>query len=333
MSHCLTIMEKLDLKDRKILYELDIDSRQSFRSIGRKVGLSKDVVTYRVKKLQEKGIIRNFYTEINGYKLGYSSVKFYLTYQNVTPPIKQEIIDYLVKSKYTDIVSSVEGQYDLDVISYVNDIPEFHNIWNSFINKYKDFFSNQIFCVHNTNIEYKKTFLLDEKPNISDDRVVFKEVSSDKKAELDNLDFKILDLLVCNSRMNTLDIARKLDSTVTTVNSGINKLVKTGVIMRYSIDVEWPMIGYKVYKVDVVLKDSRKINQVIDYIEKNPNLFCRMASLGYVDLELIFLLNNANELHSIMEDLSLKYPDTIRSYKYFSEIKTHKYLSMDFWNR
>jgi DNA-binding Lrp family transcriptional regulator len=46
-------MEKLDLKDRKILYHLDLDSRQSFRSIGRKVGLSKDVVASRVKILNE----------------------------------------------------------------------------------------------------------------------------------------------------------------------------------------------------------------------------------------------------------------------------------------
>jgi len=44
-------MEKLDLKDRKILHELDKNSRQSFRIIGRKVSLSKDVVANRVKKL------------------------------------------------------------------------------------------------------------------------------------------------------------------------------------------------------------------------------------------------------------------------------------------
>jgi len=67
-------MEKLDLKDRKILYELDINSRQSFSQLGKKVGLHKDVVAYRVKKLQEKGIIKNFYTELNGYKFGYFGV-------------------------------------------------------------------------------------------------------------------------------------------------------------------------------------------------------------------------------------------------------------------
>ena len=30
-------MEKIDLKDRKILYHLDLNSRESFRSIGKKV--------------------------------------------------------------------------------------------------------------------------------------------------------------------------------------------------------------------------------------------------------------------------------------------------------
>ena len=69
-------MEKLDLKDRKILYELDIDSRQSFSKLSKKVGLHKDVVAYRVKKLQEREIIKNFYTELNGYKLGYFGINF-----------------------------------------------------------------------------------------------------------------------------------------------------------------------------------------------------------------------------------------------------------------
>lgn len=65
-------MEKLDLKDRKILYHLDLDSRQSFRSLGKKVGLSKDIVASRVKKLQEKGIIKGFFAVVDYSKLGYN---------------------------------------------------------------------------------------------------------------------------------------------------------------------------------------------------------------------------------------------------------------------
>jgi DNA-binding Lrp family transcriptional regulator len=43
-------MQNLDLKDKKILYELDFNARQSNASIGKKVGLSKDIVNRRVKK-------------------------------------------------------------------------------------------------------------------------------------------------------------------------------------------------------------------------------------------------------------------------------------------
>ena len=47
-------MEKIDLKDRKILYQLDIDSRQSYSQIAKKVGVSKNVLVYRINKLIEK---------------------------------------------------------------------------------------------------------------------------------------------------------------------------------------------------------------------------------------------------------------------------------------
>ena len=55
-------MIDIDKKDRKILYQLDLDSRQTVTQIGRKVNLKKDVVSYRIKKLIKKGIIKNFYT-------------------------------------------------------------------------------------------------------------------------------------------------------------------------------------------------------------------------------------------------------------------------------
>ena len=51
------IMIKIDLKDRKILNQLDINSRQSLSQIGKKVGLPKNVVAYRIKRLEEKKII------------------------------------------------------------------------------------------------------------------------------------------------------------------------------------------------------------------------------------------------------------------------------------
>ena len=84
---------KLDLKDRKILYQLDLDSRQSFAQIGRKVGLARNSVSYRINRMEEEGIIQGYYTVIDCFKLGYSSLRFYLTYQYASPQIKKQILE------------------------------------------------------------------------------------------------------------------------------------------------------------------------------------------------------------------------------------------------
>ena len=61
----------LDLKDRKILYWLDINSRQSNAKIAKKTGLSKQVVGFRIKRLIKEHIIHSFYTVIDISKLGF----------------------------------------------------------------------------------------------------------------------------------------------------------------------------------------------------------------------------------------------------------------------
>ena len=71
-------MVKLDLKDYKLLYELDTNSRQSYKQIGKKIGLSKDSVIYRIKQLENEEIIQQFHTVINVGKLGYLSFRLYL---------------------------------------------------------------------------------------------------------------------------------------------------------------------------------------------------------------------------------------------------------------
>jgi DNA-binding Lrp family transcriptional regulator len=148
---------------------------------------------------------------------------------------------------------------------------------------------------------------------------------SEENFEIDDLDYKILKLISINSRLPTIDIAKKLNSTVNTINSRIKKLIKKKIIESFRILIDFPKLGYYIYKADVVLKDHSKINKIIEYIEKNPNLEGLIRSIGYVDLELVFYLNNVNQLHEIMKDLSENFPDTIKNYSNYRSIKTHKW--------
>jgi Lrp/AsnC family transcriptional regulator for asnA, asnC and gidA len=317
-------LEKLDLKDRKILYHLDLDSRQSFTQLGKKVGLYKEKVNYRIKRLQEKGIIVRFNTIIDTLKLGYNCMRFYFNFQYITPEIKKEIIDHFVNFKHTQMVASPEGAVELSVFMMAKNISEIHSFWQKTLSKYRDYFAKQLIAPFIGENIYSKSFLIDEK----DDRINLIVKRGGEIIEYDDLDFKILQLLAQDSRIPTIDIAKKINITTITINKRIKRLIELGVILRYHVTINWEKIGYKWFKVDLYLKDYNKLHQIIKYLETNPHLAYIDKTFGYADLELELIVKDVNQLKQIIEDLSSKFPKMIRSYTYFSVAKSHKWIDL-----
>jgi len=314
-------MEKIDLKDRKILYQLDLDSRQSLTQIGKKVGLPKNVVSYRIKRLEELGVIKRYYTVMDLHKLGYNILRFYFKYQYATPEIKKEIINYFEDCKYAGIIHHVEGSYDLVVYMFLKNLNQFYPYWEETMTKYRDYFATQILSHYYMEDMYNNAFLLEEKTK----RKRVDTWKGQSIVETDELDKKILTLLAPNARLPAADIAKKLDVTTVTVTNRIKKLIDLEIIQWFRTSIDFTKLGYRWYKVDIVLRDLKKLPQIMNYVALNPNFVGRDVTLGYVDLELEFYLKNISEIHQIMEDLSVKFPNTIRNYSYVYVIETYRY--------
>ncbi|MFC1753947.1 Lrp/AsnC family transcriptional regulator, partial [Thermoproteota archaeon] len=62
---------KLDAKDKKLLSAISFNARLSPSCLGKIVGISKDSVRYRLKKLRENFIIVKNITIVNHYALGF----------------------------------------------------------------------------------------------------------------------------------------------------------------------------------------------------------------------------------------------------------------------
>ena len=88
-------MVKIDVKDRKIIYELSLNARQNNSTIGKKVGLSPQLVDYRIKRLEKMNVIKGYYTCIDISKIGYSAFKIYIKLQNLDEIREQEMINDL----------------------------------------------------------------------------------------------------------------------------------------------------------------------------------------------------------------------------------------------
>jgi Lrp/AsnC family transcriptional regulator for asnA, asnC and gidA len=315
-------MVKIDSKDREILYQLDVDSRQSFARIGNKVGLSKTVVAYRVNKLIENGIIKTFYTVIDAFKLGYISFRIYLVYQYMTQEKEREIISYFINQKLNWWTISAEGRFDLAVIMWVRDINEFYSFWEETLKRFRDYFLEQQFSVYIQLYSYRYSYLLDDVKK--SDRTKFEITGGGTQVTIDELDFRLLRLIAPNARMPVKEIAKRLNTTVAVVNYRIKKLMKADVIQGFRSDMDLTTLGYQFFKADIDLKDYKQRGKIINYVKTNPHLVRIDKSVGISDLELEFHVISLGQFHDIMKDLVNKFPDVIKKYRYVYASKLHK---------
>ncbi len=65
-----TDLVELDETDRRILRALQEDARASFKNIGQSIGVSEATVFVRVKKLQERGVLRGFKAIVDPISVG-----------------------------------------------------------------------------------------------------------------------------------------------------------------------------------------------------------------------------------------------------------------------
>src|SRR3989338_1594607 len=88
-------MNQIDTIDRKILYELDLDSRQSLAQLSRKLRINRATLNFRINRLKNEQIIRNFVTLVRPSTLGFIPFKMYLRMQNFSQKDERELKEYI----------------------------------------------------------------------------------------------------------------------------------------------------------------------------------------------------------------------------------------------
>ena len=149
----------LDVKDRKILSELDLNAREFVSNVARKVGLSKEVVNYRIKRLQSVGVIQGFSAIVNPSKAGYQVYRLFLKYQNVSPEKEVELLEYLRQHPNIGWVTIYGGLYDLAILFWAKDIYSFREMCDDFLNRYGKYFQGAIKTTVMEIYHFKHNFL------------------------------------------------------------------------------------------------------------------------------------------------------------------------------
>lgn len=100
---------EVDEIDREILRRLQDDARIAFRKIAEDLEVSESTIFVRVKKLQEKGVIKRFTTMISPEKVDKGLTAFVLI--KVNPRRYPVVLEILKKNKDVYGIFDVTGNY------------------------------------------------------------------------------------------------------------------------------------------------------------------------------------------------------------------------------
>lgn len=138
--------------------------------------------------------------------------------------------------------------------------------------------------------------------------------------QLDELDEKILNMIINNARIPFLEVARVCNVSGAAIHQRIQKLINLGVIKGSEYIVDHSKVGYETSAyMGLFLKDPEQFHDVVDALRKIPEVVECHYTTGQYDLFIrLYARNNQHLLdiiHNKLQPLGLARTETLISFK------------------
>jgi len=312
----------IDLKDRKILYELDRDSRQSTKQIAKKVGLSEQVVGNRIKRLVDLGIIEYFYVKTNPAVLGYMHLKIYLRLHNITKQKEEELLYDIQQQKNIFWLASLRGKYDLVASIYVKNIADFSRKYEEIFGKWRDYILERNVIVLERAFTFTKAYLV---PQQKSEEIIYSK-GEEKLVQLDTIDNNLLNILNKDGRKQLIDISKQLQVSSDTVRYRINNLRKSGIITGFGVKIDYRKLNnsYHLIFLKVQNMSEQKYAKVESLAKMNENIIIFIKTIGDHDIELEVETSSNKDLDWLMRNLRDNFVSEIKDYEILEVTREHR---------
>jgi len=312
-------LPKIDELDWKILRHLDQDASQSLSQIGKKLRTGRDVVHYRVRRLEKLGVIRKYITVIDYYKLGFFTGGTYLKLQKDSPGVKKDMVEKLSSDPNVFWLNERGGAYDLAFGWFVRNVSEVKDRQREIIGKYAKNMRDVSFRLYtkwhrftrdylHESAETPQSFALEAKP----ERLT------------DETDEKILKILSENARMGYVEIAKKLKMSPAQVHYRIDSMKQKKIILGAKASLNLELLGYERYRADFYLDDYYAYDGILAFAAAHPNSVYAYDATGGADITVEFEVKSYDGLKQIVAEIKKEFREGIAYTDIIRFTKEHK---------
>lgn len=296
------------MKENRLIYELNWNCRQTHTELAKKLRVSKQVIAYKIKQLEKKGIIKGYHALIDWRKLGYNATRIYIKWRNISPEVEEEIYKEIKQNPLFMWSVKFEGDIDLAFYVGVKSISKLEEKWNIFLKKYKKYILKyEIYELVNM-VHYPMKLL--------HNKIEEKIVGNGEKVDYDDKDYKILKAITENAQIHIVDLAKKIKLTPKAALYRLKNLEKKGIVLGYNALIDTDKLGYRFYKIDYYLNDISKLNTLNQFAKQHKNIVYRMKTIGGPDFEIEVMVKDVVEMREIINEIREKFSDYIETYRF-----------------
>jgi Lrp/AsnC family leucine-responsive transcriptional regulator len=314
---------KLDKKDKKILSLLSANSRMPSTRIAKEVRLSRDAVSYRIRRMESKGLILKFFPLLDFEKLGYKEFHVFLLLEETREEQKKSFIQDLNNNLYVKNVREYSDRWDVEITIYAKTVKEFDEIITKALMKYPQLIIDRVSLekIEKYNFDVLPIHFIEEKEIKPKKQISYK---------IDETDLQIIKQLSKDGRISTYKIAEKVKLSADAVGLRIKKLLAAGIIEKFTILANLSLLGYQwhTYCIDYSFLDKKEEMRLKHFIKKNPFIIYAEKTLGDYELILHIVTDTPSNFHNTIKSVRKEFAPIIKKYDTWVMYKEHFYKTL-----
>src|SRR3989344_3040593 len=311
---------KVDAKDRKITALLAQNSRMAASQIAKEIQLSRDAVAYRIKRLQQEGVIIGFVPILDFSHLGFSEYHVFFLLDEKVKAEHHKLVTFLKNHSSTRAVMGYTDTWDLEWTLIVRDIREFDAILTDVLTTFPEVIVEQdsLAVVR----KYLSLTLPKSYSNISPKKLAMRAPFTP-----DKLTYKLIDLLAKDSRQSTYELGRALGISPDSVSYKLKQLQDSGIIKQFTTLYNLTALGHSWYTYTINMKhfDKHDEAKLSTYSIAHPHLIRAAKLFGPWNVMLSIVTDSPQNYHTIVKDIKNSFAHIIHKYQTWLAHEEHCY--------
>lgn len=296
----------LDQLDRNIIALLDRNCRISSIELSQQLSRSRQTIDYRIKRLEDQGIITEYTCSFNPTSVGYRLYKVYLRLRNI-PADKQRLREALFNLGTVYWIGESSGSWDLLFGIFYREEREILEITDRLNRNFR-----HLIVAHSGHLivgilQYSKMYLTGEI------HPYLEYAGQIRQLRLDQLDVAIIAKLVGNARLPYNTLGDSLGVSSLLVQRRMKRLEQTGIIFQYRVGLNLDKLGLELYKAIVTthLYSEDEHRRFVEFVSTFKELQFFVRNIWSIEFELV--VPNYARYEEILDEISARFPKLIAS--------------------